>query len=153
MKTYFNDVNELNQFDDVNNFEKNSNKHVVIRTFKTIRRREKRIEQKIRRKIKKLKIVKFMHIEIIIANQNIIVLINSNNEINLISQKYVEQIDVQSNMNEIITLFIINERKINIHDIHFLNLKIDNCRNRTRYFDNFFLTLNIIYEYVMLNMF
>ena len=79
-----------------------------------------------------------MHIDVVIENHRIIVLINSNNEINIMSQRYVKQIEIQFDMNEFITLFIINDFRINIHDVHFLNLKIDDRQNHTRYFDEFF---------------
>ena len=93
-----------------------------------------------------------MHIDVVIAKHRIIVLMNSSNEINIISQQYVKQIDIQFDMKKFITLFIINDRRVNIHDVHFLNLKIDDQQDHTRYFDEFFLISNISHEDVMLSM-
>ena len=97
LKNYINNVNKLNQIEN-NNFFEDEIKHVVVREFKTIRRREQHIEQKIRRKAKKLKKIKFMQINVVIEKHRIIILINSNNEINLILYQYVKQIDIRSNM-------------------------------------------------------
>ena len=151
-KIYVNDINDSNYFDENDNFDENSSEHIVIQAFRAARRREQRIQQKARRQIKKLKIIKFMHIDVVIEKHRINALINSNNEINIISQRYVKQIEIQFDMSEFITLFIINDRRVNIHDIHFLNLKIDDRQSHIRYFDEFFLISDINHEEVMLNM-
>lgn len=94
-----------------------------------------------------------MHINIVIEKHQIIILMNSSNEINIVSQQYVKQIEIQSNMKKVIILRIVNDRKVNIHDVHFLNLKIDDRQNHIRYFDEFFLISDISHENVILNAF
>ena len=150
LEAYLSDASELSRSDDASSFDENSDKHVVVRASRAVRRREKRIEQKTRRRARKLGIVKSMHIGITIAGHSITALVDSGSEVNLISQKYAGQIGVQSTMDEFITLSTINDRRVNIHGVHFLDLEVEDCQDRTRYFDEFFLASDITHEDVVL---
>ena len=151
LKNYVNDVSHKKN-SDVNDNDVNSIKifksYVVIRQSRAIRRREKREKQK----IKKLNIIKFIHIDIIINEHRIFALINFNNEVNLLSHQLVKQFSRKSNMQKKITLFIINDKRVNVYNVHFLNMKVNDTYNDTRYFHEFFLISNIIHEKVILKM-
>ena len=151
MKSYNNDVSLRNN-SDVNvsdvNFIENFKFYAIVKLFRAIRRKKHRENQK----IKKLKIVKFMHIKIIIVEHRIIALLNSNNEINLISHRFAKQINLTFDMKKTITLFIINDKRVNTYDVHFLNLKVNDKHAHIRYFHEFFLVSNVTHEKIMLNM-
>lgn len=152
LKNYFSDVSLRNNNDvsdsDVNSIE-NFKFYAVVRQFRAVRRREEREK----RKIKKLSIIKFIHIVIIINEHRITALINFDSEVNLLSHQLAKQINLKLDMQEKITLSIINDKRVNIYDIHFLNMKINDKLNHIRYFHEFFLVSDIIHEEVILNMF
>ena len=63
----------------------------MIQTFKATRRRELKVQNKIKRKNKRLSIHKFMHIEIIIDEYITMTFLNFDNEINIISTNLIKK--------------------------------------------------------------
>lgn len=79
-----------------------------------------------------------MQIEIIIAEHKTQTLIDLNFEINLLFVKFAQELILISDDNENITIKIVNEKRLQTHDVRFLNLKNENKKEIIRHFDEFF---------------
>ena len=93
-----------------------------------------------------------MHIDIIIESHVTKILMNSNNEINLMSIQLTRKLNLISIMTKNIIVFIINDKRLKTYDVHFLNMKIIDRKRHIRYFNEFFLTSNITHERVVRDM-
>ena len=135
---FFNQINHVKKlidsgfFDDVSNTLKNSyDRRTIVR--------------KIRRKYRKLKILikrRCIQRKIKIKNNVMKTLLNSENEINLINKVMTKRLKL--------SFFIINEKtcdiiniKLNIFEIHFLIIVVIDKNDHRRYFEEFFLKINI----------
>ena len=93
-----------------------------------------------------------MHIEITIDEYITMTFLNFDNEINIISTHLIKKMKLNQNEKNSIVLSIINDKRLKTHEMHFLNMQVVDCKNYTRYFEKFFLILDITHESFVLNM-
>ena len=108
--------NVIDNFNEKFNFEK---LFVMIQTFKAIRRRELKVQNKIKRKNKRLSIRKFIYIEITIDKYITMTLLNFDNEVNIISTHLVKKMKLNQDEIFFIVLSIINDKRLKTHEMHF----------------------------------
>ena len=124
---------------------------VIVKISRAIRRREQRARTKIDKIVRRLNIVKSIYIEIIINSYITIVLLDSSNKINFIFINLVKKLELLFEHKKSIVVFILNSKRLNIYDIYFLNFQIANSKSYKRYFEKFFLAIDINYKIVILN--
>ena len=93
-----------------------------------------------------------MHIEITIDKYITMTLLNFDNEVNIISTHLIKKMTLNQDEKNSIVLSIINDKRLKTHEMHFLNMQIVDCKSHTRYFEKFFLIVDIIHENFVLNM-
>ena len=124
---------------------------VIVKTSRVVRRREQRTRTKIDKIARRLNIVKSIYIEIIINSYIITVLLDSSNKINFIFINLVKKLKFLFEHKKFIVIFILSGKRLNTHDIYFLNFQIVNNKNYKRYFEKFFLVIDINYKTIILN--
>ena len=152
MKKLLNEVhidNIIDSFNEEFNLEK---LFVMIQTFKATRRRELKAQDKIKRKDKRLSIRKFMHIEITIDEHITMTLLNFDNEVNIISTHLIKKMKLNQDEKNSIVLSIISDKRLRTHEMHFLDMQVVDCKSHTRYFEEFFLIVDITHESLVLDM-
>ena len=98
-----------------------------------------------------MSIIKSIYIEIIINNYIITTLLDSKNEINFIFINLVKKLKFFFEHKKFIIIFILSSKRLNTHDMYFLNFQIANNKNYKRYFEEFFLVIDMSYEIVILS--
>ena len=71
------------------------------------------------------------------------ILLNTESEINLIRHSLCKKLDLMISDVSTKNIQIINEKVISSHDVHFLNIEISNHAEHQRYFEEFFLAMNM----------
>ena len=92
-----------------------------------------------------------MYIKIIIDEHITMTLLNFDNEVNIISTHLIKKMKLNQDEKNSIVLSIINDKRLKIYEMHFLNMQVFDCKNYTRYFEKFFLTIDITHESFVLN--
>ena len=63
----------------------------------------------------------------------------------------VKKLELLFEYKKSIVVFILNNKRLNTHDMYFLNLQVANNKNYERYFEKSFLTIDVSYKTIILS--
>ena len=122
-------------YDTKNEFDSSINRQ-LIKFFRNVQQREIKNKKLIIRRIIKISITALNH-------ETIKAMFNYDNEVNLIKKHFVKKLNLKAYTLKDIDLIILDKKSLQTHKVYFLIIAIKNLTKTKRFFEKFFLTMNI----------
>ena len=108
----------------------------LIKFFRNVQRKKIKNKKLIIRRIIKISVTTLSH-------ETIKIILNCDSEVNLIKKHFVKKLNLKTYALKDINLIIFDNKSFQTHEVYFLIIAIKDLTKTKRFFEKFFLTMNI----------